>query len=439
MTKLRSANRARRARGDGGYRAHPKGSATSWELYFYATDPKTGLRRRRTVAFKGTETAARSRLRTLVKQAEEGAFVGSPRQTFGDVLDAWEAALTVSPKTAERYKELVKLHVRPHLGSDRLQTLRASRIEVFYGSLREGRAPDGQVTSRPLAARTIGHIHRLVLQVLSLAERDGLIPSNPARKANRPKVERTEIEILDQNQVRDVLQKLQGHDPMYRMAALGLATGMRRGEILALRWKHIDFDRATVRVEQSLEQTKAGLRFKSPKTRYSARTISLPASIVSELRAHRREQQEERLKLGLGRESDEGLVFRRIDATTGEYSPLIPNSATTEWRRLVAALKLPKVSMHAWRHTHASQLIDSGMDVLTISRRLGHASPAITLTVYGHRFSRKDQGAADVFEAAFGSAFARTEADESSTAANADGGSMVANTIPFPQAATSTN
>ena len=101
--------------------------------------------------------------------------------------------------------------------------------------------------------------------------------------------------------------------------------------------------------------------------------------------------------MGLGKESDDSLVFRRHDG-----APLNPNSPSTEWRRLVRILKLPKVTLHAWRHTHASQLIASGMDVLTISRRLGHGSPSITLDVYGHLFHGSDDRAAAVFDKAFG-------------------------------------
>jgi len=174
---------------------------------------------------------------------------------------------------------------------------------------------------------------------------------------------------------------------------------MRRGELLALRWKDVDLDGARLRVEQALEETKAGLRFKEPKTKRGRRQISFAASIVTELRSHRRVQAEQRLALGLGKEADDSLVFRHEDGT-----PLLPHSVSTNWRRLVKSLKLPPVSLHAWRHTHASQLIDSGMDVLTISRRLGHSSASVTLNIYGHLFKSKDGQAAAVFETAFGNA-----------------------------------
>jgi integrase len=205
----------------------------------------------------------------------------------------------------------------------------------------------------------------------------------------------TEIEVLTEDQVHILLQKLRGR-PMYMLAAVGLSTGLRRGEILALRWKDIDFEVPSLQVERSLEQTKGGLRFKEPKTKHGRRQLALPASIANELRAMRRKQQEQRLALGLGKEDPEALVFRRL---SGE--PMRPDNVSGEWRRLVRILKFPKVTLHAWRHTHASQLIRLGFDVLTISRRLGHGSPSITLNVYGHLFAGSDDRAAERINAAF--------------------------------------
>jgi integrase len=187
---------------------------------------------------------------------------------------------------------------------------------------------------------------------------------------------------------------------MYMLAATGLSTGLRRGELLALRWRDVDLDGCSLRVERSLEQTKAGLRFKEPKTKHGRRQVALPASVTAALRSHRKEQQEQRLALGLGRDDPDGLVFRR---SCGK--PMRPDNVSGEWRRLVGVLKLPKVTLHAWRHTHASQLISLGMDILTVSRRLGHGSPSITLNVYGHLFKGSDDRAAERIDAAFSKAF----------------------------------
>jgi integrase len=382
-------------------------SPNSWELKVRAIDPKSGLRVAKFYTFKGTKIGAKQKLRDLMSLAEAGALPDE-QKLFGAILDAWERSLDVSPKTAERYRELVRLYIRPHLASLKVRAIGASRIEQFYSDLRTGVGPTGAKGAK-LASRTVGHVHRLVVQVLALAERDKLIPSNPARLAKRPKIVATEIEILNEVQVRDVLSKLRGR-PIWLIAAMGLATGMRRGELLALRWKNVDFEKSMLQVEQSVEQTRAGLRFKEPKTRHGRRQLTVPASVVSELRAHKRKQSELRLALGLGKDTGEGLVFRQADG-----SPLLPDSLSSEWRRLVRTLKLPKVTMHAWRHTHASQLIAAGLDVLTISRRLGHGTPSVTLNVYSHLFKPTDDAAAAVFEAAFGASFGENTSEPART------------------------
>jgi integrase len=224
-----------------------------------------------------------------------------------------------------------------------------------------------------------------------------VLQRNAADIVSPPKVEGGEIEILSEDQARTVLQKLRGH-ALHTFVLTGLATGMRRGELLALRWRDVDLDAGKLRVEQSLEQTRAqGLRFKPPKTRHGRRTITLPALVITQLRAHRKAQQEHRLALGIGRTPEDALVFCGWDGT-----PRSPNAVTKEWSRAVATLDLPRANLHALRHTHASQLIASGMDVLTVSRRLGHGSPTITLGVYGHLFSNSDDRAAQVIESAFG-------------------------------------
>lgn len=418
---MSTKQKTRRAHGTGGMRRRGK---DSWELKIRTVDPKTAKRVARFVSFKGTEAAAKRKLQELRDAATEGALPDE-RKTFGVVLDAWEASLNVSPKTAERWRELVRLYIRPQLGGLAIRKIAASRLDTFYSDLCGGNGPDGGDATK-LSPRTIELIHRLVVQVFALAERDRLIAASPARHAKRPKIEDAEIEILSEEQVRDVLGKLRGR-PIYPIALLGLATGMRRGEMLALRWRDVDFDKSSLRVEQSLEQTKEGLRFKSPKTKHGRRTLTVPATVLRELQGRRAKQAEQRLALGLGKAGDDALVFARPDG-----SPLLPNSVSTEWRRLVSTLKLPKVSLHAWRHTHASQLIASGMDVLTISRRLGHGSPSITLDVYSHLFKPTDKAAAAVFETAFGNALAdEITSTDGERSANEIGGKLAAAVLPL--------
>lgn len=137
------------------------------------------------------------------------------------------------------------------------------------------------------------------------------------------------------------------------------------------------------------------LRLKAPKTAHGFRTISLPANVVAALRDHRRSQLETRLLLGLGRPEPDALVFCQPDG-----SPLAPSWLSYTWRNTCVSLKLPRVTFHALRHTHASALIAAGVDVVAISRRLGHSSPVVTLRIYAHLFNKDDSAAAAAIEAA---------------------------------------
>jgi integrase len=203
--------------------------------------------------------------------------------------------------------------------------------------------------------------------------------------------------MLQPDQAAALIKRLRGN-PLYVLVSLALATGMRRNEMLGLRWGDVDLDAGRLTIEQSLEQTTAhGIRIKGPKTKHGRRTISIPAHLVAGLRQHWREQQEQRLRIGLGKAPDSAPVF-----TTADGGHLSPSGISKAWSRVMAAIGMPGVTLHSLRHTHASMLIASGMDILTVSRRLGHSSPTITLAVYGHLIHGTDDRAAQIMEAAFG-------------------------------------
>jgi integrase len=176
---------------------------------------------------------------------------------------------------------------------------------------------------------------------------------------------------------------------LYLMALLALVGGLRLGEVLALRDRHVDLDRKMLRVREAIEDTKAhGARIKSPKTKAGRRGISLPEIAVAALAEHRRSLLESRMKLGLGK-PDDALLF-----TTLGGRPLRPANVSSDWGTLAASIGMPEITFHALRHTHASQLIASGVDIVTISRRLGHARPSVTLAIYAHMFHTDDRKAA---------------------------------------------
>jgi integrase len=358
----------------------------SWEVRYAAPAEPGGKRKTRTLTVRGKREDADKKLTEALRERDTGSSVDPSKTTLGQYLDRWLGELQVEPKTRERYTGLVEAQVKPHLGSVVLQELTTAAVKTWHKTLRER----GGFKGKPLADRTVLHAHRVLANALGDAKECRLISSNPASDVSQPKVRKKKpMEILKDGEPRQVLEKLAGHE-LHAVSTLALASGMRRGELLALRWTDVDLDRATVRVERSLEELKDGsLRFKDPKTEAGRRTISLPASTVQVLREHRRKQLEQRLQLGLGKPPADALVFPGLD---GE--PMSPDRLSWRWRNTCKSLSLPRVNFHALRHTHASALIAAKEDIVKISRRLGHSSPTVTLSVYAHLFEHDDTSAA---------------------------------------------
>jgi integrase len=273
--------------------------------------------------------------------------------------------------------------------------LKPAGIERWHATLKTKGRKDGK---GGLSARTIRHAHRLLSKCLKEGVRHDLVVRNVATVEQPPKIEDNEIVVLDNEQVKLAVARLRGR-AMYPKAITTLFTGLRRGELLALRWNRVDLDSADKRIEvrETIEETKAGLRFKVPKTKNSVRDVSLPDIAVDALRDLRRQQLEQRMAIGAGKLPDDALLFPKLDG-----SPQSPRAFSKEWADVAQSIGLP-VTFHALRHTHASHLIDAGIDVMKISRRLGHASPAITLKVYAHLFRKRDDQSAAAINAAVAS------------------------------------
>jgi integrase len=376
-------------------------SRDSWELKY---DVASGDGRRRThyKNVKGSKREAHAELAKLLAAAADGSELEPSRLTVAQYVRErfahWRATGVITPGTAQRYAQLIDHQILPYLGNKLLQRLTTRDIEAWHATLlttgRKGRngRPDGE---GGLSARTIGHAHRILSKVLCEGMRHGLVVKNVCTLERAPKVIAEEIRILSPQQVNELPALLHGH-ALEAPALVALYTGMRRGELLALRWGNVDLDDEVIRVRESLEQTRGGLRFKEPKSKAGVRDITLPAIVVDVLQAHRKRELERRLLLGQGRPGDNDLVFPAWDG-----SPWLPNSFGTAWSELSGALGL-RVSFHALRHTHASYLIDLGIDPVTISKRLGHSSPAITLGIYAHLFRKDDRKAAAAINAALG-------------------------------------
>jgi integrase len=374
--------------------------ARSWEIKFdIGRDENTGKRRIRFDTVRGTRKDAEYKLAELVAAVGKGSYIERSGLTVHEHLagriDQWQALAKITAKTAERYRELLDNQIKPHLGQKNLQKLNGDDIERWHAILKTSGRKDGG----GLSARTIGHAH-LLSKGLKEGMRRNLIVRNVAATERPPRVDREEIAVLDGAQVKFVVEKLHGR-AMYPRIVTALFTGIRRGELLALRWRDVDIEAKAIQIREAIEQTKAhGIRFKAPKTKNSVREISLPDIVVNALRDLRREQLEFRVKLGAGKLPDDALVFARTDG-----NPYSPRAFSKEWADEAAALGYPEITLHALRHTHASHLIDAGIDVVKISRRLGHASPTVTLAIYAHLFQKRDDRSTEAINAAVASLF----------------------------------
>jgi integrase len=375
----------------------------SWELKFDADrDPATGQRRIQYRTFRGTKREAQVKLAELIAAVGKGEYTEPSKTIVAEFVrmrvDQWEAAGDISARTAQRYRQLVENQIVPYLGSKALQKLKPLDIEEWQTTLRNSGRVRGQ---GGLAARTIGHAHRVLSKALSDAARNGLVVRNVAAEEGPPKVDDDEIVIVQD--VPGLVEKLPT-SRLYVPAMTALFSGMRLGEVLALRECRVDLDRKVAQVREALEETKAhGIRFKPPKSKAGRRDITLPDILVDVLREHRRQRLEMRMQLGAGRLPDDALLFADLN---GE--PLSPNAVSAAWADFAEKIGMPDVTFHALRHTHASQLIDAGVDIVTISKRLGHSKPDITLRIYAHLFRKDDGKAASAINAALAGAIPAT-------------------------------
>jgi integrase len=290
----------------------PRGKNNSWRLKFDAGVDDTGNRKTQYVTFRGTKKEARVRLTELVNSVNKGEFVEQTKTTVGEFVSArigqWEAAGDITVRTAARYRELYENQIAPYLGAKVLQKLKPLDIERWHTNLRTSGRADGKCG---LAARTIGHAHRVLSSALSDAVENELVVKNVVKTKAVPKSPDKEMVIV--KDVPGLVAKLDQGGRIIVPATVALFTGMRLGEVLALRWASVDLDKGIIRVREALEETDGCIRFKTPKSKAGRRDITLPDILVEALRNHRKAQLELRMKLGVGKLPDDALLFATID------------------------------------------------------------------------------------------------------------------------------
>ncbi len=383
-----------------------KRSQGSWTIiYDLPADSMTGKRRQKSQTVKGTKRDAQRYLREVLLSLEQGSYVKPNKITLGEWLRQWlkdYVSINTTDRTQESYSSIIEKHLIPSLGKVVLTDLQPQHIQSYYAEkLNKGRA-DGK---GGLSARSVVYHHRILSKALDYAVKMGIVVRNVANVVQPPRVARVIMQTLSPEEVTRFLDAAKETDYYVYFATL-LYTGLRRGELLALRWRNLDLNRGTLTVVATAYKLGNGdYIIKEPKTAQSRRTVTLSPSLVKLFKAYRVDQELLRVQLGVSLNADD-FVFIRPDG-----SAINPSAVTLAFRRILKRAGLKGVRIHDLRHTHATLMLKAGIHPKVVSERLGHANIGITLDIYSHVLPGLQEAAAEKFDRIF-----ETENSENSDA-----------------------
>lgn len=385
-----------------------KRGKNTWLLKYDLPRHPDGRRNQKYETVHGNLTEAKQRLAERLTELRQGTYVAPKNTRLASWLEKWlstHAEPNVTPKTYERYAQLSRVHIIPALGGIPLQRLSIPDIQAFYTALhKDGLSKPKKdamkargasiekveaIPTQGLSPRTIRHVHRVLSMALSEAVRSNEIYKNPAKDMKLPRFASKEsaasgtdqVKALTKAQLTELLEHFKGK-PLHTLISFAAGTGMRQGEILALRWSDVDFDKAQVTVRHSVEDSKLGLRIKQPKSR-KIRYVPLAPELVAALHKHRKNQLETGMMLGTRLPGD-ALVFQR--SPLEQSAPMRRHGLSRAVSDVCAALGFPGHSFHSLRHTFASLCLtaENPVPLNIVSKCLGHANPGITASIYSH-------------------------------------------------------
>lgn len=344
---------------------------------------------KRKTYYARTRQDAAKKLREAQNNLEAGLPVAPDRLKFGEFLEQWLASVasTVRPSTHRRYEQYVRVHVQPTLARVPLAKLGVQHLQTVYAErLAAGASPT-----------SVAHLHAILHRALSQGLRWGLVHRNVSDLVDPPRMARHEMQTLSQEQARTLLEAAEGErlEALYHLA---LTTGIRQGELLALRWRDVDLGAATLQVRATLTRASGEFVLAEPKTRRSGRTVLLTAGAVEALRSHRARQNEERLRLGSEWDDRWDLVFANEVGRPIEAGNLLRRSF---WPLLQRA-GLPRIRFHDLRHSAATLLLSRNVHPKIVSEMLGHSQIGVTLDRYSHVVPTMQRAATEAMEAMLG-------------------------------------
>lgn len=360
-------------------RAHGEGSIFQMANGKWRADVSLGYdangKRKRKPVYGRTQKEVRQKLDDLKQQLAQG-MLSDKKLTVKEYLERWltEKARQVKPRTAELYREQAERYIIPHIGRTQLSKLTPMQVQQMTGTLADR-------VGIPTANKT----RKLLYGALKQAVRWQLVPRNVCEAVDPLKESAVELSLWTPAEAVQFLHTVRGHR-LYAAFHLLMATGLRRGEVLGLRWGDLKGDRLHVRRSYTIIGGKPA--WSTPKTQRGVRFVVLPADALSALEQHRKQQSAERMFLG-DAWLDGDFIF-----TVEDGRPISPNTFHHLWLRLQRQAEVPRVRLHDLRHLHVSLLVKQGFDPRAIADRVGHTDPAFTMRRYAHMFEEQRQAAA---------------------------------------------
>jgi integrase len=374
---------------------HLRRRGSSWTAYHFVYDA-AGKRIQKSKGGFPTKREAQDYLTAALADLNSGTYTEPTKLRLGQYLtERWLPMTRASLResTWDSYRRNIELHILPELGGIPLQKLTADRLDRFYAEKLAGGRRDGR--QEGLSPKTVRHLHTILHKALRDAERKSLVVRNVASAADPPKLRASEMKTWTGTELRTFLDAIAGH----RLAAAFVVlatTGMRRGEVLGLRWADVDFRAARLAVQQTIVSVAYTVTTSTPKTNRGKRSIALDQTTVAALQEHRHLQRSERLAVG-SEYTDPDLVFAREDGR-----PLHPDYFSQLFDRTVTKLGLPRIRLHDLRHTYATLGLAAGVPTKVISDRLGHATTSFTEDIYMHAIpAMQERAAAQVADLIF--------------------------------------
>ena len=358
----------KRANGEGNIRKRKDGR---WEgRYTAGHDPVTGKQIFKNVLGK-TQAEVKEKLARALVEAGQVDFTKAGQYTVGTWMDTWfenVAKIKIRPSSHQTYKGYIDNHIKPSIGNIPLEKLTTMDLQKFYRKLlTKGRVEriESKDQSKGLSAKTVRNINQVISSAMDLAVAQKIILTNPTNACELPKAEHKEMQTVPAEQLSAFLEEAK-RSGVYEMYYIELATGLRRGELLGLKWQDIDWENGIIKVRRQVARVDGQIVEAPLKTKNSYRAVSISPQAIEVLREQKRK-------------TNDTYVFPSPNG-----GPISPDSVNNMLKRVLERAGIPKVRFHDLRHTFATIALQNGVDIKTVSGMLGHFSAGFTLDTYAH-------------------------------------------------------